>query len=664
MAIQLTTEPGTHPDFHPEQFAATERAVLRQLEKRWYLTNPGRDIPIGKAVYRYILMKPIPKYQNAFGLGREIILLFSPYESFEPRALDALDKAARQISSTRLDSVCRVLVSRDRAICEKIASLSAQEPEQPTVVPFTYDDLMRDDGGVVEYNRFRQFAYARDLFSVQGPLQKDTFFFGRAKLVQTLVDRFSNRENSGLFGLRKSGKTSVIYSLLRWAAGRDEKVLSLDCESPSVHGLRWYELLEKVAHAYKDAKSSVVKLAPLGTYTEKTAADQFSADILKVFASKKAGATLLVFDEIERISPVTGSSDHWADGEDFVYFWQSIRSLIQQHPGVISFAIVGTNPTVVERPKVGRHDNPIFALVPPTYVPCFSYEQTCEMIEVLGSYMGLKFDPAVITRIQTDFGGHPFLTRQVCSRVHQDVGGDRPARVDLSIYDAVYKEFLKSGAPYLAMVLDVLREQYPDEHELLLMLAQGRRDEYESLSSVFLVNHLEGYGLVERQARGAVITVNAVKEFLLAEHKYRLDIATDEGRRAEINARSNALEIRLRALVRRALRMSYSESKAMEIALSAVPTNRREKLVGTSFRDLLGDSSPLFLLELKALLEKLWDENFRHVFPVEKQRFLAYIDDINETRRIPAHAKPIDKDDFAGWRATIKKIEQWLDAVD
>jgi hypothetical protein len=661
MKVVAAVDPGMHPNFRFNEFSPTEKLILSELRKRWYLTNSGRDIEAGTSTYRFILIKPTTKFQTSFGLEREICLIFSPYESFEPRTLDAYDRALKHVSSVRLDSVCRVLVSKDKEICDKISALSAQEPEQPTTVPFTYDELVGDKTGDLVFNRFRNFFFSRDIFSVQGPLRSDTFFFGRARLVQDLVDRFKSGENSGLFGLRKSGKTSVVYSLIRWSLGRDEKVVLIDCESPSVHGLRWYQLLERIVSQYREAKESNLKIGGAGRYNEINASDLFSEDVKKIHASKKASPALFVFDEIERISPKTASSKHWLDGDDFVYFWQSIRSLIQEFPGLINFLIVGTNPQSVEESKVGVHDNPLFALVPSSYVPCFKYEQTKDMVETLGSYMGLNFDPQVISKLQEDFGGHPFLTRQVCSQIHKGLDVNRPVVVDLSVYADAYSKFIKSGAAYLGMVVDVLREQFPEEYELLTMLAQGKVEDYESVASIFLINHLEGYGLVERQLKGPVISVNAVKAYMLALHRYEIDLDSDERRRNEINERSNALEIALRGLIRRSLRVANSEAKSVELVLNAVPSDRRSKLIGISYRELLRDEgAPLFLLDLKSIIDRSWDSIFKNIFPVDKQRFLTYFDDVNEARRIPAHAKAISKDDFSAWRALIKRFETWV----
>jgi hypothetical protein len=49
--------------------------------------------------------------------------------------------------------------------------------------------------------------FRRDLFALESPLTMDTSFFGRGDIVDQLFDRFKQGQNSGLFGLRRIGKT-------------------------------------------------------------------------------------------------------------------------------------------------------------------------------------------------------------------------------------------------------------------------------------------------------------------------------------------------------------------------------------------------------------------------------------------------------------------------
>src|SRR5439155_1471102 len=81
-------------------------------------------------------------------------------------------------------------------------------------------------------------------FDIEQALVGDTYFFGRQSFVLDLLDRFKRGENTGLFGLRKSGKTSAIFKLKRLVdADSSGTVVYVDAQNPQVYGLRWWELL-------------------------------------------------------------------------------------------------------------------------------------------------------------------------------------------------------------------------------------------------------------------------------------------------------------------------------------------------------------------------------------------------------------------------------------
>jgi hypothetical protein len=77
--------PGMHPKIVLGHYDETENAILSRLAKEWYITNGGERILLGKnSTYKYCLIKPTRTYTEMFNLDREIVVLFSPYEVFEP----------------------------------------------------------------------------------------------------------------------------------------------------------------------------------------------------------------------------------------------------------------------------------------------------------------------------------------------------------------------------------------------------------------------------------------------------------------------------------------------------------------------------------------------------------------------------------------------------
>lgn len=134
--------PGMHKQFVVERFTEPEQRILHKLAHEWYLTNSGQHIRLAASSYDYFLMKPTLAFAEMFNLERELIVVFSPYETFEPRTLDAFDQAERQLSDLRTETVCKVLISKDPLVESKIEALLKTDPEQPIVIPFNYAELL------------------------------------------------------------------------------------------------------------------------------------------------------------------------------------------------------------------------------------------------------------------------------------------------------------------------------------------------------------------------------------------------------------------------------------------------------------------------------------------------------------------------------------------
>ncbi len=664
MLDKTITNPGYHKQFLRSRFNEEQRKILDQLKEHWYLTSSGETIKIAQSSYEFFLMKPTPRTSEMFNLERELICVFSDYDNFETRALDAFDHAARRLTKLRAETVCCVLISRFPDVEAKVDGLLKSDPEHAIVVPFTYEELKGRDAGKVVEDRFRKHFYTRDLFSFLSPLKKDTYFFGRANLINDLVNRYKSGEHAGLFGLRKSGKTSIVYAIERRLEASGDGVISLDCESPGVHQLRWYELLQKIVVEYRRVKESKVKLDPT-PYEEKGAADRYYEEMLRIHSSKRASSTLIILDEIERLTPGTASSIHWKEGSDFIYFWQTLRSFFQRHPNVFCYMLVGTNPNCVEAPIIAGQENPIYASLKAQYVPPFSVSQVKEMVARLGDYMGLKFDESIFTLLANDLGGHPFLIRQMCSLLNSKASKLRPAKVDRALYSSTKKEFAMVAADHLEMMIQVLRDHYADEHEMLRMLSCGEDSQFLALArdNASYTRHLIGYGLVEASENGYCLTLESLGDLMRRRHVYQRQNLTQTEKISEISERRNSLEKSLRQVIRMALRTTKGEKKGAELVLAAMEENRRKKFAGLSLSSLLDrDASPLFFLDLVNLISREWS-SLENLFAIEKGRLVSALEDINKFGRPDAHAKTVTDDDFAQLRLHFKKIEQMLEGV-
>ena len=183
---------------------------------------------------------------------------------------------------------------------------------------------------------------------------------------------------------------------------------------------------------------------------------------------KSKNSVLLIFDEIENISPKTAASPHWKEGHDTVYLWQILRSYNQsENKGRLSICIVGTSPHILEAAKINDIANPVYLYAQKRFIPSLTFDETREMVERLGYFMGLEFPAEVVADLQKEFGGHPFFTRQVCSKIHQLASANWPLRVSGAALQRAKTEFYGQLESYLRDILEQLRENYPEEFTIL-----------------------------------------------------------------------------------------------------------------------------------------------------------------------------------------------------
>ena len=376
--------PGINPQVTLDHFKEDERKIIHRISLDWYVTNSGYELQLGpSSIYRYILVKPTDIFKEMFNLEREIVVIFSPYETFEPRTLDAITAAANRHQKLRIERICSAAVSRDEEIETKLAELLKNDQEAQIVVPFTYGELLGKPDDFFFRNRFKKHFYSRDLFASEAPLKKDLYFFGRTDLVHSIVNRHRSNQVSGLFGLRKTGKTSVIFGIQRALERVDGKSTFVDCQNPAFHRSRWNKALYYVLNEIRTQNKVEIRLGNQESYNEENAPLLFEKYISRMSRDLGEKNILLIFDEVENITPNVSPSDHWREGRDFVFFWQTLRSLFQKLQGVFSYLIVGTNPLCVEMARVAGSDNPIYGQIPLEYIPRFDVPQTREMVRRL-----------------------------------------------------------------------------------------------------------------------------------------------------------------------------------------------------------------------------------------------------------------------------------------
>lgn len=509
-------------DFHLKKHPSHLEFLRRFLNG--FSVTWGKKRKLYSSIYYEFFLKPEKHMSELFGFDQEILLLYAPYNVLEPRTLNAADRIlSSDQPKKRVEKYTYFLLTNAENPQEWISAHELSNVEEKTIVAFNKDELIKNKGN--DYylrNILAEQLHGRDLFDYRLPLKSDVYFFGRKKIVMDYFHSAKRSENRGVFGLRKTGKTSLLYKIKRLIETDEEGIVIIyDGKNPLIRNLDWLSLISKITedlHGYfkttKSSKSTESKNSILSDFQN-----------LIAFAKKRI---VIIFDEIEYISPITTTDLHWK--KDFVDFWQFMWS-IQSNYNNLSFIIAGVNPHIVEVDTINNIQNPLFGIVPADYLKGMSTEDVKIMVKTLGKRMGLRFDSDTHNYLKHRYGGHPLLTRLACSYMNKTINERNFSRPYL-----ITKEFLIETENirdshlmfYCRHVVSELKNFYSSEYELLEMLATGQIADFVEFDTFpEYTSHLYNYGLLQKDENDyPYFTIEAIKRYI------GIESAREEGRKS------------------------------------------------------------------------------------------------------------------------------------
>ncbi len=665
----------------PIRIAGTEKAqkAVKELSKFGLITF-SRDQSFKSSYYSLHFIKPVEKLRQLYNLGDEVLILCcnDALENFKSRTKDFIDYllASQGEFKNRLDKITCFLVDDNDHILDIIKQDRIDSPDTRLIVPFSYRELDEGLDGTILQERLRLFLYERDLFGIASPLKNENLFFGqdRTNVISELYGKYRQGELGGVFGLRRIGKTSILNLLCRRVEEDNGVAIYFDCTK--YHLLRWNSFLHQIVielqqkYSYENNSGDTMHL-PAGfllppassRYNEAKAMLSFESDLTSIYHALSDTRILLVFDEIELISYGTSPSTHWKSDNDALLFWQAMRSISQTDSKVFSFIVTGVNPKCVEDKKICGYTNPLFHNVSPLYLSLFGLEDVKKMVTDIGGYIGLHFDEEIFTQLLEDYGGHPFLTRQVCSRINSDIlarGEARPFRVTKYSYKKYAMDYRSQMEGVISQILDVLEEYYPDEYSLLKTLALDGNSAFKKKLQFGenTIGHLVGYCLIKKDGDDFYICIKSIEDYICEKYKYESVLSDDASKWKRICERRNAIEVKLRQLIASNMTLKYGR-KAKDKLIDFVKGTTKdetqyEKMKALDFSNALQE---LYLWQLKSLIEKDW-KDYQALFN-DKVKFQQFYEVINRYRS-DAHAKHINEEDEALLSIAFKYFETAL----
>lgn len=647
------------------------------------LISFSREQNFKSSLYSIHFMKPVAKLKQLYNLGDEVLILCcnDSLNNFKSRTKDFIDYLLSPQGEyrNRLDKVTCFLIDDCDDIEEVIKRDRSANPDTRLLIPFSYKELEKGISTEFLQNRMRTFLYERDLFGVASPLRDDNLFFGkdRSNIISELYGKYQQGEHGGLFGLRRIGKTSILNLLRRRVEQNGGVAIYFDCTK--YHHLRWNSLLHQIVKEIFEKYSIGAAETPVGfleesfqldaaeeRYTEEKASLSFEYDLKQLHHNLKNRRILLIFDEIEQISFGTSPSQSWCRENDALYFWQTLRAISQTDHGSFSFVITGVNPKCIEDSKINEHPNPIFNVLVPQYITLFDYGDVKSMVSNIGGHLGLQFEEEIFTKLIDDYGGHPFLTRQVCSKINAEVlerKEVRPYMVSKYSYEKQALDYQTKMEAVIQQILGVLEDYYPSEYDLLKVLALDGSDAFKRKLPFgdSSIAHLLGYCLIKREQEDYFIRIRTIAVYLNEKHKYEKKIDDLSEKRTRISMRRSAIEEKLRSLIQANLTLKYGKkAKEHMITMAKKATtdqNQEARMQGKSFKDAMQE---LYFSQLKVLITKDWS-SYQSLFP-DKVKFEQFFDIMN-TYRVDAHAKSLDDEEEALLNYAFRYFETALEEL-
>ncbi|RLC91838.1 MAG: hypothetical protein DRI77_13455, partial [Chloroflexi bacterium] len=128
---------------------------------------------------------------------------------------------------------------------------------------------------------------------------------------------------------------------------------------------------------------------------------------------------LLIVDEVDRLLP-SGETPGY---EGFIAFFGQLRAANQQ-ARLLDFLVVGVDPALNRIERWQDHDNELYRALREVWMPPMALDDAREMVESLGSQMGVRYEEEALQSLIQAGGGQPFVTRQMCSRAVEDRLGE------------------------------------------------------------------------------------------------------------------------------------------------------------------------------------------------------------------------------------------------
>ena len=456
---------------------------------------------------------PSAAIANQFDIALEIPLLIATFAGnagLEPRVLRQLETSTELRKSTSADKDFAILVVADRSADRFVKD---RKRFSYPILTIYVDDLAAGKYSQTSLRtEIAKLMRSMNHFDYSNEIREAADFFGRVDDLEALTALAASGQSVGVFGLRRAGKTSLLYRVAEKLRdkGIEPTYVQLNALADADHfcatlvestarvlhrvGGRVPENSEMLNRDFTIRSSQGVRRR--WVYEMDALLDQIDADVVVLLdETDLANEEALDFDATDRDER------------------QAMNRVLQQLRGVIqirnergkrrlSFLAAGVAASIFTSSVRFGRDNQLFGFASARPLGPMSRDEMRQMVRVLGKRSGLRFDDyRLFDSLFAEYGGHPHLTRQACARVAEDVHVRQPDKVP---YHVTLHDLLRvyasaaDGSPARSAWQTFLSFErwYPDESEIVSQLIRdGRAPETE------LIPHAVDFGICDVQGK-------------------------------------------------------------------------------------------------------------------------------------------------------------------
>lgn len=455
------------------------------------------------------LMRLHPDLGERFNLFKEIPVIYSHYDDLRGSFAKQIGTTLRALPPERslVETGIYWLYTKDAPVGQ-LSSLST--PDSRFIqLPITSSG---QSWANALYDSLTAAIYATDLFDQTGSVVGEQFF-GRDNLIKQLRSELGSGKISGLFGLRKTGKTSVLKELATQPEV-DQVVVYVDIESTSGDrdpaATLSRKVLEELSRSLQRSDYSTGDIARTLEQADKEGLQldlpTLERCISSALTTKKNRniSLILLIDEVENLFPHDFRDRRSTESQSsIVNFFSRLRSLHQQNDR-FNFLVAGITASILEVAEIYGSSNPLFQLATPHWLPPLSIEESKDLLKTTGKRQGMMWTDGACDVAFKESGGHAVLLRKVASAVFSSQNSTLLAKGPVSSEDVLdaKSQYAHSVSTLASEIIEFNRKFYPDDFGVLELINSGTA--YMEAKSEWpdAIQRLSALGLIVEEENG------------------------------------------------------------------------------------------------------------------------------------------------------------------